>query len=55
MDSIATVIIVGIIGLAVGFAIAKFLEKGKATKMTANAKKEAESILKNAPDRRREY
>ncbi|WP_373517615.1 ribonuclease Y [Pricia sp.] len=47
MDS-ATLIIVGIIGLAVGFAIAKFMEKGKASKTTINAKKEAESILKNA-------
>ncbi|SDE58621.1 ribonucrease Y [Pricia antarctica] len=47
MDS-ATLIIVGIIALAIGFAIAKFMEKGKATKTTANAKKEAESILKNA-------
>lgn len=47
MDS-ATLIIVGIISLAVGFAIAKFMEKGKATKTTVNAKKEAESILKNA-------
>ena len=47
MDS-ATLIIVGIIGLAIGFAIAKFMEKGKATKTTVNAKKEAESILKNA-------
>ncbi len=47
MDS-ATLIIVGIISLAIGFAIAKFMEKGKATKTTANAKKEAESILKNA-------
>lgn len=47
MDS-ATLIIVGIIGLAVGFSIAKFMEKGKATKTTANAKKEAEAILKNA-------
>lgn len=47
MDS-ATLIIVVIIALAIGFAIAKFMEKGKATKTTANAKKEAESILKNA-------
>ena len=45
---IATLIIVGIIGLAVGFAIAKFMEKGKASKTLANAKKEAEAILKNA-------
>ncbi len=47
MDS-ATLIIVGIISLAVGFAIAKFMEKGKATKTMVNAKKEAESILKSA-------
>lgn len=47
MDS-ATLIIIGIIGLAIGFAIAKFMEKGKATKTTVNARKEAENILKNA-------
>lgn len=34
--------------MAIGFAIAKFMEKGKASKTTVNAKKEAESILKNA-------
>ncbi len=45
---IATLIIIGIIGLAIGFVIAKFMEKGKATKTTANAKREAETILKNA-------
>ncbi|MDT7829948.1 ribonuclease Y [Pricia sp. S334] len=48
MENIAILIIIGIIGLAIGFAIAKFMEKGKATKTTANAKKEADSILKNA-------
>lgn len=47
MDS-ATLIIIGIIGLAIGFTIAKFMEKGKATKTTVNARKEAENILKNA-------
>ncbi len=41
-------IIAGIVGLAIGFIIAKFLEKGKASKTTTNAKKEAENILKNA-------
>ncbi len=47
MDS--TSIVIGVvIGLIVGFVIAKFMEKGKASKTTANAKKEAESILKNA-------
>lgn len=47
MDS-TTLIIVGIIGIAIGFAIAKFMEKGKASKTTLNAKKEAENILKIA-------
>lgn len=47
MDS-TMIIIAGIVGLAIGFAIAKFLEKGKASKTLANAKKESEAILKNA-------
>ena len=42
------IIVAGIIGLAIGFAIAKFLEKGKASKTLSNAKKESEAILKNA-------
>src|SRR6056297_1720797 len=48
MDSTTLIIIVGIMGLVVGFAIAKFMEKGKASKTLINAKKEAETILKNA-------
>ena len=43
-----TAIIVGIIGLVIGFVIAKFLEKGKASKLTVNAKKEADNIIKTA-------
>lgn len=43
-----TTIIIGIVGLIVGFVIAKFLEKGKASKTIVNAKKEAEGILKSA-------
>lgn len=43
-----TTIIVGIVALIIGFVIAKFLEKGKASKTIANAKKEAESIIKSA-------
>ncbi|GAB5473049.1 MAG: ribonuclease Y [Maribacter sp.] len=43
-----TTIVVGVVGLIVGFVIAKFLEKGKASKTIANAKKESESILKSA-------
>lgn len=47
MDN-ATIIIVAIIGIAIGFAIAKFMEKGKASKILAGAKKEADTIIKNA-------
>ncbi|MBT8308390.1 MAG: ribonuclease Y [Maribacter sp.] len=47
MDS-TTLILIGIAGLVVGFVIAKFMEKGKASKIIANAKKEANSILKEA-------
>lgn len=43
-----TTIVVGVVGLIVGFVIAKFLEKGKASKTIINAKKEAEGILKTA-------
>lgn len=48
MDNTSTIIIVGIIGLAIGFAIAKFMEKGKASKTIANAKREAAIIVKDA-------
>ena len=47
MDN-SILIIAGIVGLAIGFVIAKFMEKGKASKTIANAKKEAQSILKEA-------
>ncbi|MEQ9581320.1 MAG: Rnase Y domain-containing protein, partial [Arenibacter sp.] len=46
MDSIA--IIIGLVGLGIGFAIAKFMEKGKASKTIASAKKEAANIVKEA-------
>ncbi|RAJ07549.1 ribonuclease Y [Arenibacter echinorum] len=46
MDSIA--IIIGLVGLGIGFAIAKFMEKGKASKTIASAKKEAANIIKEA-------
>jgi len=45
---ITTAILGAIVGLIIGFMIAKFMEKGKASKITANAKREAESILKAA-------
>ncbi|RKR07085.1 ribonuclease Y [Maribacter vaceletii] len=47
MDN-SILIIAGIVGLAVGFVIAKFMEKGKASKTIAAAKKDADSILKEA-------
>lgn len=45
---IITAVITGIIALIVGFAIARFMEKGKASKIMANAKREAASIIKDA-------
>ncbi|MGC1516650.1 MAG: ribonuclease Y [Maribacter sp.] len=47
MDS-TMIFIAAIIGLAIGFAIAKFLEKGKASKTITNAKKDAERIIRDA-------
>lgn len=47
MDT-TTILIAGAVGLLIGFIIAKFLEKGKASKTLANAKKEAAMLLKNA-------
>jgi len=47
MDSTIMIITV-IAGLAIGFAIAKFMEKGKASKTIANAKKDAAQIVKEA-------
>lgn len=47
-----TLIIVGVIaGLVFGFIFAKILEKKNATKVTSEAKKEAEIILKDAKNR----
>ena len=48
MVNTVTLIIVAVTGLAIGFAIAKILEKGKAAKTIANAKKEASNIIKEA-------
>ncbi|KDN54277.1 ribonuclease Y [Flavobacterium seoulense] len=45
---ILTIIISGIIGIAVGFAIAKIIEKSNISNLIKNAKKEAASILKDA-------
>ena len=48
MDNIVVLIITGIIGLAIGFGIAKYLEKNKASHLLKSAKKNAASILKGA-------
>ncbi len=48
MDSNLLVIIMGIVGLAVGFGIAKFIEKSNVSNLLRNAKKEAAAILKDA-------
>lgn len=47
MDVI-TIIIAGVVGLAIGFAIAKVLERKQASQTIRNAKKAASNILKEA-------
>ncbi|WP_430468362.1 ribonuclease Y [Winogradskyella ouciana] len=50
MDTNTILYIVGgvVLGVILGYIIAKSLEKGKASKLIANAKKESKSILKQA-------
>lgn len=48
MDNIVTIIITAVVAVAVGFIIAKMLEKNNASTAIASAKKEAASIIKNA-------
>lgn len=48
MDNIVTIIITAVVAIAIGFIIAKMLEKNNATTAIASAKKEAASIIKNA-------
>ncbi|MBT8184294.1 MAG: ribonuclease Y [Eudoraea sp.] len=45
---ITAITIGAIVGIVVGFIIAKLLEKGKASKTIGNARKEASTIVKNA-------
>jgi len=45
---ITTIIIGALVGIVIGFIVAKMLEKGKASRTIGNAKKEASSIVKNA-------
>lgn len=46
MDNIA--IIMGLAGLVIGFAVAKFMEKGKGSKIISNSKREGANIIKEA-------
>jgi ribonuclease Y len=48
MDTLTTAIIVGIVGIIVGFLIAKLFEKNKASHIIKSAKKTAGSIIKEA-------
>ena len=48
MDTNITLILVGVVALIVGFGIAKILEKNKGTRLIASAKKEADTIVREA-------
>ncbi|CAM3419992.1 Ribonuclease Y [Flavobacterium longum] len=48
MDSTLLIIIIGIVGAAAGFGIAKYLEKSNVSNLIKNAKKEAAAIVKEA-------
>jgi len=48
MDNTLLIIIIGIVGAAVGFGIAKYLEKNNVSNLIKNARKEAASIIKEA-------
>ncbi|MBM1106668.1 ribonuclease Y [Aurantibacter crassamenti] len=47
MDN-TTIAVAVVVGLVIGFLIAKFMEKGKASKTIANSKNDAASIIKDA-------
>jgi len=48
MESIIMIIVAVIVGLAIGFAIAKYLEKTNASKIIKGAKKSAATVLREA-------
>ncbi|PVW15844.1 ribonuclease Y [Marixanthomonas spongiae] len=48
MDTIVTPIIVGIVALAIGFLIAKLIERNNGSQLIKSAKNEASSIIKEA-------
>ena len=48
MDNTTLLVVAGVVGLLIGFIVAKMMEKGKATKTLTNAKKEAGDIIREA-------
>jgi ribonucrease Y len=48
MDNVLLIIILTVVGIAIGFGIAKIIEKSNVSKMIKNAKKEAANILRDA-------
>ncbi|TXN35141.1 ribonuclease Y [Flagellimonas hymeniacidonis] len=48
MDNTIVIVVAAVVGLAIGFIIAKMMEKGKATKTISNAKREASDIIRQA-------
>ncbi len=48
MDTNILLVVAAVVGLAIGFVIAKMMEKGKAAKTISGAKKEASDIIKEA-------
>lgn len=48
MDNTIIIVVAAVVGLAIGFVIAKMMEKGKASKTISNAKKEVADIIKQA-------
>ncbi|MEX0361879.1 MAG: Rnase Y domain-containing protein, partial [Allomuricauda sp.] len=48
MDNTIFLVVAAVVGVAIGFAIAKMLEKGKAAKTISGAKREAADIIKEA-------
>ena len=47
MDTVL-IVIIGIVGVAIGFGVAKYLEKNNASQLLKASKKEAETLLKTA-------
>nr|WP_298928053.1 ribonuclease Y [uncultured Allomuricauda sp.] len=48
MDNTIVIVVAAVVGLAIGFIIAKMIEKGKAAKTISSAKREATNVLKEA-------